>query len=355
MIKSYFEIKLNFLSIPIMAYIRFIFVLIYFTQSILSCSPKDWEKTDYIWNFGLRNICTVGVESTPQEYFKTVEYPFHLCQYQKIQKNDLVWIRPTFVEMFYREILPHLNESIVLLINDGDETFPKNCGLTPTEVEYFLGHPKIKHIFCQNLDYWGESKKITPIPIGIDFHSIAYKGGYWGENGSPSAQEHFLKRVIASSPPTSERKKRIFVDFQHSESMRASFSRYLEFHEDRRSIFKKILKTGLVDFTKKLSRNKLWKIKGQYAFSVSPWGNGLDCHRTWEDLALGCIVIVKTSPLDPLYKDLPVVIIQDWDEITKENLDKWMNLFPDASNNPKFRKRLKNTFWIEKIMESLKV
>jgi hypothetical protein len=354
MMKSYFEIKLNFLSIQLMFYIFSSFTFLFLTQGKLLCSSKDWEQTDYIWNFGLRNICTVGVESTPQDYFKTVEYPFHISQYQNIKKNDLVWIRPAFVAMFYREILPHLIESIVLVINDGDETFPKNCGLTPTEVEYLLGHPKIKHIYCQNLDYRGDSNKITPIPIGIDFHSIAYKGGYWGENGSPSAQEHFLKHVIASSPPTSQRKKRIFVDFQHSESMRASFSRHLEFNEDRRSIFKQITKTGLVDFTKKMSRNKLWKIKGQYAFSVSPWGNGLDCHRTWEDLALGCIVIVKTSALDPLYEGLPVVIIKDWNEITAENLEKWINLFPDASVNPKFRKRLKNTFWIDKITQSLK-
>ena len=32
----------------------------------------------------------------------------------------------------------------------------------------------------------------------------------------------------------------------------------------------------------------------------------------------GCVVIVKTSPLDILYQDLPVVIVQDWKEITEE-------------------------------------
>ena len=136
--------------------------------------------------------------------------------------------------------------------------------------------------------------------------------------------------------------------------MRASFSRYLEFKEDRRSIFREIIKTGLVDHTKKLSRNKLWRIKGQYAFSVSPWGNGLDCHRTWEDLVLGCIVIVKKSALDPLYKGLPVVIVQDWSEITKENLAKWFDLYHDASENPEYRKRLTNAFWIDKILRPLK-
>ncbi len=38
---------------------------------------------------------------------------------------------------------------------------------------------------------------------------------------------------------------------------------------------------------------------------------------------MGCIVLVKTSPLDPLYKDLPVIILQDWDQITRANLTRW--------------------------------
>ncbi|NDE63063.1 MAG: hypothetical protein EB053_01770 [Chlamydiae bacterium] len=330
-----------------------IFFSVFFTALLFSL-PKEWEETEYIWNFSLRNICTVGVDTSPQDYFHFKEYPYNSTQYQNIKDNDLVWIRPAFVSKFYKEILPHLNVEIALVINDGDETFPKNCGLSPTEVEYLLNHTKIKHVFCQNLDYQGESTNITPIPIGLDFHSVAYKGGYWGEQGSPLEQELYLKYVIDNSLPTSQRKKKIFVDFQHSESMRASFSRFLEFKEDRRAIFEQIVKTGLVDFTKRMSRSKLWKIKAQYAFSVSPFGNGLDCHRTWEDLALGCIVIVKTSSLNPLYEGLPVVIVKDWSEITKENLDKWAEQFFDASINPEFRKKLKNVFWIHKIFDTLK-
>lgn len=315
---------------------------------------SGWEETGYIWNFNLRNICNVGVDVPPEKYFETSEYQYESRLYENIKKNDLVWLRPSFIKEFYQNILPKLDQDIILVVNDGDETFPKNCGLNPTEVEYLLNHPNILHVFCQNLDYQGPSKKIAPIPIGIDFHSVGYKGGYWGEKGSPKSQERILNHVFDSSPPTSMRKKRIFVDFHHSESMRASFSRYLEFKEDRRSIFREIVKTGLVDHTKKLSRNKLWRIKGQYAFSVSPWGNGLDCHRTWEDLALGCIVIVKKSALDPLYEGLPVVIVQDWREITKENLDKWFDLYRDASENPEYRKRLTNAFWIDKILRPLK-
>jgi hypothetical protein len=63
-----------------------------------------------------------------------------------------------------------------------------------------------------------------------------------------------------------------------------------------------------------------WKTQATYAFVASPSGVGFDCHRTWEALVLGCFPIVKHSPLDPLYAGLPVLIVDDWAEVTPERL-----------------------------------
>ena len=67
-----------------------------------------------------------------------------------------------------------------------------------------------------------------------------------------------------------------------------------------------------------IERAETWKKMTTYAFIPSPHGNGLDCHRTWEALALGCIPIVRTSPLDSLYSGLPVWIVKEWDEVTPD-------------------------------------
>jgi hypothetical protein len=48
---------------------------------------------------------------------------------------------------------------------------------------------------------------------------------------------------------------------------------------------------------------------------------GIDCYRTWEVLALGGFVIVKKSPLDVLYKSLPVWVVDDWQSVTMESID----------------------------------
>jgi hypothetical protein len=44
-------------------------------------------------------------------------------------------------------------------------------------------------------------------------------------------------------------------------------------------------------------------------------------------LNLGCIAIAKTSVLDPLYEDLPVWIVQDWKEVTRDNMQKVVDDF----------------------------
>ena len=51
-------------------------------------------------------------------------------------------------------------------------------------------------------------------------------------------------------------------------------------------------------------------------------GHGLDCHRTWEALALGATVITIHSPLDDLLRPYRVVFIERktrywWEEMMK--------------------------------------
>ena len=54
---------------------------------------------------------------------------------------------------------------------------------------------------------------------------------------------------------------------------------------------------------------------------VCPRGNGLDTHRMWESLLLGRTTIVTRGPLDPLWADLPVLILNDWSMITAPDME----------------------------------
>ncbi len=324
---------------------------VFLVVSCITCAeymiPKNWETTHYIWDFGMISLCDQGLGKSPEEYFCT-EHTFDKRFYQNMQSGDIVWLLCRFIPEFCEEILPKLSKPIVLMISDGDESFPSDCGIN---VEPLLNNKYIKHIFAQNCDYSGPSNKVSHLPIGMDFHTIAYKGksGGWGEIGSPKEQEAIFANILQTLKPTNQRKKGAFVDFHHADTMRAEHKRYLQFGEDRASIFKQLLPTDLIDYGPWMRRSSLWEKKGEYAFSISPHGNGLDCHRTWEDLALGCIVIVKQSPLDPLYEGLPVVIVNDWSEVTSENMDKWLLKYGDAFTNPLYREKLTTQYWFSKI------
>jgi len=313
---------------------------------------NDWMETKYVWNLGMAAFADKGLGFRPKSYF-LFHTTFVPAFYAGIKKGDVVWIPSRFTNRFIHEVLPYVKEPFVALINDGDESFPKNYGFNNwEECLAFINHPNIIHLFCQNYDLSFKHPKVSPIPIGIDYHSVAYKQeNMWGVSGSPVNQEKALEQIIQTFEPTTKRIKKAFVDFHHFDSMRREFMRYIEFGEDRTQIFQKLLKTGLIDYSEKLNRIDLWNKKVQYAFSISPPGNGLDCHRTWEDLALGCIVIVKRCNMEPLYEGLPVVVVDDFSEVTEENLSKWLDEFGDVSSNPAYREKLTQKYWMNKIFE----
>jgi hypothetical protein len=64
-------------------------------------------------------------------------------------------------------------------------------------------------------------------------------------------------------------------------------------------------------------------------YVLSPEGTGIDCHRIYEAIACGSIPIIKKSEtrMDNFYENLPVVLIDDWKEITQEYLEENYNIY----------------------------
>ena len=58
-----------------------------------------------------------------------------------------------------------------------------------------------------------------------------------------------------------------------------------------------------------------------HKFVISPPGNGIDCHRTWEALYIGCIPIVIKHPIYDSWSELPILQVEDYAEITQELID----------------------------------
>jgi hypothetical protein len=58
-------------------------------------------------------------------------------------------------------------------------------------------------------------------------------------------------------------------------------------------------------------------------YALSPRGAGEDCHRFYEAIYLDCIPIVKRThnAFDKLYNIFPCLVVNDWNEVTKELLE----------------------------------
>jgi hypothetical protein len=59
-----------------------------------------------------------------------------------------------------------------------------------------------------------------------------------------------------------------------------------------------------------------------HKFVISPRGNGIDTHRTWECLYLGTIPIEKRNSNNKYYEgELPICFVNDWAEINQDFLN----------------------------------
>ena len=69
----------------------------------------------------------------------------------------------------------------------------------------------------------------------------------------------------------------------------------------------------------------------QSKFMICPRGNAIDCHRNWEVLYMRRVPIMKRHPyLETLYKDYPILFVDEYSEVTEKLLIENDNLFQDA-------------------------
>jgi hypothetical protein len=308
-----------------------------------------FEPTNYIWFRGLGLLCDKngGLDFLKRQRGSRESMPLDLKAYADIQEGDLVWVRHLALPQFAEHVLPTINARFGLVSGDEDWGIPSGF----SDADRILENKFLVHWFTQNYDGTDTSGKISGLPLGLDFHTVSNrrKWGHWPM--TPTQQEAQLVDVVAHMPPTATRTRLVHADFHLNKFKKQIWG------EGRIQVEAVLRSNDCVYFEqRKLRRLDSWKKKTTFAFEVSPHGNGLDCLRTWESLVLGNIVIVKRSSLDPLYTGLPVVILDDWSEITQDNLDRWLQQHAAALDDPAVQERLTNGYWMQhmrRVMRSL--
>jgi hypothetical protein len=239
--------------------------------------------------------------------------------------DSILWIRNTsqkFPAVTDLDIvsnnLIYMKKPVILITSDGDRAVPSSY--QKSVVDKLLQSDKIISWYTQNYDGSIVHSKLKCMPIGLDLHT-----SQWLINNSIHNKIMYL--IQKRREPINKIKNYIFLDAHLSVT-----------HPERSDLFRLVKNNKHIHFLKeRISFQMITDMYINYQFVISPRGNGLDCHRTWELFLAGCIVITKTSSLDEMFisNDLPVVILNDWCELNCDDLDKKLDLW--------YKKFIKNT------------
>lgn len=219
-----------------------------------------------------------------------VHYDQLYCIPSSIKDGDIVYCDTHQIIRFKELLITKKNLTIITHNSDGyvcDETPWKEHGVNTNDFDGCY-----TKWYAQN----SYSKKDNVIPLPIGFENTKWEQCFgpktqWInevalENISPNAMIYFNCR---ESTNKTER-----------QSCKEICSRFDFVNID-------IPNLGYKDYLRKIKSHK---------FTLSPEGNGLDCHRTWEILAMNRIPILKKSgSLERLYKNLPVLFINKWEDL----------------------------------------
>jgi len=236
-----------------------------------------------------------------------------------INCHSILWIRNTsqrFPSVTDLDVvsknLIYIKKPVILITSDGDRPVPSSY--QKDVVDTLLQSDKIICWYTQNFDGSIYDNKLKHIPIGLDLHTPQ-----WLINNSINNKIMYLIEKRREREPINKIKNRIFLDAHLSVT-----------HPERSELFDVIKNNKYIHFLKQsVSFEMITSMYNKYQFVISPRGNGLDCHRTWELFLAGSIVITKTSSLDDMFFSncLPVVILNDWSELLCDDLDRKLEIW----------------------------
>lgn len=252
---------------------------------------------DYITGNKFKNFCNY--------YFNGKNLVFNKqCENGDILK---IFVKTDFIDLFFENFV--FDVPFIIFTHNSD------YGINSNHIKY-LDIPNLVYWYGQNIDI--VHSKLKSIPIGIANEE-------W-----PHGDISVLELI------KSQNNKKTNLVY-------ANFNCYTNPIERNHCVNclnnQNIIISPILEF-----KNYLLNLSQSY-FSISPNGNGVDCHKTWESLYLKTIPIVTKSTNSLQYKDLPIVIIDDWSDlnINDFSIEKYHSLWYNFDiNNINFTNYVKS-------------
>lgn len=268
---------------------------------------------DYIVGSKFRNICDHWVAKRH-------------CEHQYAWKKNDAPLPDKKVMSLYCEG-PHTSKDLDVLLDfisiHPDRQFilvTHNSDSMITKVEL---PSNIKKWFALNVEF--DHDNIIPIPIGLENHThVPYK----------QQLIDFVNGGCACK----------FCDYNKDNPRKPiPLAAFYITHWEREDLNKLISDKKIDAYVSNTPRyDEYLHQLAAFDFCLCPRGNGVDTHRIWEALYMGCIPIVKNHHTHSTIKDLPIMFIDHWEEVNQYMLHHIKQKFKQTQFN--FEK-LNFQFW----------
>lgn len=280
--------------------------LLFVTLLIFSFIKSDYVSGDAFYELShhaMDNIGTNWFVTSKEDDFNPLE----------VKSGDVIFVRTGLLQKFFEFYYPQIGEKFILITHNSDDS-------SPGKFISYLSDDKIIAWFGQNPDIIFH-KKFFAIPIGIANQRHAH-----GDISKINELRLQLSQI--------KKKNLLYLNLG------------VHTHSERVLVQNIFLKKSFVKGSQFKDFEAYLLDLAESKFVISPRGNGLDCHRTWEALLMGCIPIVRSSPMDSLYEWLPVLIINDWSEVTEQFLQQ---MYVKIKREKYSLEKLDIHFWRKKI------
>ncbi len=252
--------------------------------------------------------------------------------YEILKRDAIIFCKTDYLDFLF-ENLRFSNRKYILITHASDFTI---------DFGRFSQKPNcIKKWFAENAEY--NHPDLLPVPIGIENHSDENgcgKGVHIDENIKilTEKQEYFKnKKKIEDTIFCSFRIHYHFASGTWTNPYRENIISDLE--QNGVKYFQPDTVLSFNDFSEKLT---------DYKFIICPPGNGIDTHRTWETLYMGCIPIILKNRMFQFY-NLPILTVNNWIDLTPELLLNYTKVLKGRDFNN--HEELTMSYWRKRIMD----
>jgi len=297
------------------------------------------HECKYITVRGLKRLCTFKSNIYISDTQDGKQYLYNMVESNEMFHGMTIFICSNLLDFFVVNILNKIKHKFILVSGMSVKTSPVET-LNQRRFFELINNPNLIK-WCSQNNTIQHNNLILQIPLGLDYHSVYTKPNEWKHviNGdTPVKEEEFLIDVVNNSKPFYERINKIYVNFEIGND------RFGQRKQCLKDIPSNLLKNNL----KKLKRTETWKNTTEFTFVLSPYGNGMDCHRTWEALILGSIPIIKSKEFVKMFEDLPVLFVNDWKNINQKLLDDTIEKFKNMTFN---YDKLTLEYWKQKVLQ----